>query len=146
MVISVPWYWAVFHRCEFRPRFAVHQRRVHRRAGGQRCPHQNGYGSPVHKQVYIYGVLNPGPRVLEGNLGAAWGVGGWLMTWFYEKIGPATAQRLRDRVANELTNTFASHYTSEISLADALSPKIIAAYSRRATGEKFLMCPSGAKS
>jgi NADPH2:quinone reductase len=104
------------------------------------------YGSPVHKQVYIYGVLNPGPRVLEGNLGAAWGVGGWLMTWCYEKIGPATAQRLRDRVANELTNTFASHYTSEISLADALSPEIIVAYSRRATGEKFLICPNRAKS
>jgi hypothetical protein len=30
------------------------------------------YGSPIHKQVYIYGVLNPGPRVLEGNLGTAW--------------------------------------------------------------------------
>jgi NADPH:quinone reductase len=104
------------------------------------------YGSPVHKQVYIYGALNPGSRVLEGNFGAAWGVGGWLMSWFYEKIGPATAQRLRDRVANELTNTFASHYTSEISLADALSPEIIVAYSRRATGEKFLMCPNRAKS
>jgi len=62
------------------------------------------YGSPVHKQVYIYGVLNPDPRVFEGNLGMAWGVGGWLMTWFYEKIDSATAQRLRDRVTNELTN------------------------------------------
>jgi hypothetical protein len=65
------------------------------------------------------------------------------MTWFYEKIDSATAQRLRDRVTNELTTTFASHYTSEISLADALSPEVIVAYSRRATGEKFLMRPSG---
>jgi NADPH:quinone reductase-like Zn-dependent oxidoreductase len=104
------------------------------------------YGSPVHKQVYIYGGLNPGPRVLEGNLGMAWGVGGWLMTWFYKKIDSATAQRLRNRVTHELTTTFASHYASEISLADALSPEIIVAYSRRATGEKFLMCPSGVKS
>jgi len=104
------------------------------------------YGSPIHKQVYIYGMLNPGPRILEGNLGAAWGVGGWLMTWFYEKIDSATAQRLRDRVTNELTTTFASHYSSEISLADVLSPEIIVAFSRRATGEKFLICPSGTKS
>jgi hypothetical protein len=95
--------------------------------------------------VYIYGALSPGPRVLEGNLGAAWGVGGWLMTWFYEKIDPKIAERLRDRVTRELTTTFASHYTSEISLADALSPEIIRAYSRRATGEKFLMRPSGTK-
>ncbi|HZV64607.1 MAG TPA: zinc-binding dehydrogenase [Telluria sp.] len=101
------------------------------------------YGSSVHKQVYIYGMLNPGPKVLEGNLGMAWGVGGWLMTWFYEKIDPATAQRLRDRATRELTTTFASHYTSEISLTDALSPEIIVAYSRRATGEKFLMRPNG---
>ena len=104
------------------------------------------YGSPIHKQVYIYGMLNPGPRILEGNLGAAWGVGGWLMTWFYEKIDSATVQRLRDRVTNELTTTFASHYSSEISLADVLSPEIIVAFSRRATGEKFLICPSGTKS
>ena len=68
------------------------------------------------------------------------------MTWFYEKIDSATAQRLRDRVANELTTTFASQYSSEISLADVLSPEIIVAFSRRATGEKFLICPSGTKS
>jgi NADPH:quinone reductase-like Zn-dependent oxidoreductase len=101
------------------------------------------YGSPVHKQVYIYGMLSPGPKILEGNLGMAWGVGGWLMTWFYGKIDAVTAQRLRDRVTNELTSTFASHYTSEISLADALAPEIIVAYSRRATGEKFLVRPHG---
>jgi NADPH:quinone reductase-like Zn-dependent oxidoreductase len=101
------------------------------------------YGSPIHKQVYIYGMLNPGPRVLEGNLGMAWGVSGWLMTWFYGKIDSLTAQRLRDRVTNELTTTFASNYTSEISLQEALSPEIIIAYSRRATGEKFLVRPNG---
>jgi NADPH2:quinone reductase len=101
------------------------------------------YGSPIHKQVYIYGMLNPGPRILEGNLGMAWAVSGWLMTWFYGKIDSSTAQRLRDRVTNELTTTFASHYTSEISLQEALSPETIVAYSRRATGAKFLMRPNG---
>jgi NADPH:quinone reductase len=113
---------------------------------GAKAESYSRYGSPVHKQVYIYGMLNPSPRVLEGNLGMAWGVGGWLMTWFYGKIDSATAQRLRDRVTNELTTTFASHYTSEISLADALSPDVIVAYSRRATGKKFLLRPSGARS
>ena len=43
------------------------------------------YGAPTHKQVYIYGVLDPGPKVLDGQFGMAWGVGGWLMTWFYEQ-------------------------------------------------------------
>jgi NADPH:quinone reductase len=108
-----------------------------------KAPSYSRYGVPTHKQVYIYGVLDSGPRILEGNLGTAWGVGGWLMTWFYEKLDTATVQRLRERVANELTTTFASQYTAEISLADALSPDVIVAYSRRATGEKFLMRPSG---
>src|ERR1700704_4776277 len=103
------------------------------------------YGSPIHKQVYIYGMLSPGPRILEGNFGMAWGVSGWLMTRFYEKIDSAAAQRLRDRVTNELTTTFASQYSSEISLADVLSPEIIVAFGRRATGEQFVICPSGTK-
>jgi hypothetical protein len=59
-----------------------------------------------------------------------------------QKIGPQDAQRLRDRVAAELTTTFASHYTAEISLAHALSPDVIAAYSKRATGEKYLITPN----
>lgn len=99
------------------------------------------YGSPVHKQVYIYGVLDPSPRVLDGQFGAAWSVGGWLMSWFYNKIGTADAARLRRRVADELTTTFASRFTAELSLQEALSLQAILAYSRRATGAKYLITP-----
>jgi NADPH2:quinone reductase len=99
------------------------------------------YGSSTHKQVYLYGVLDVEPTQLDRNYGMAWGIGGWLMTWFIEKIGPIEAQRLRDRVAAELTTTFASSYTAEISLSEALSPELIAKYSKRATGEKYLITP-----
>lgn len=103
----------------------------------------NRYGSPTHKQVYTYGVLDTSPLVLErGNVGMAWGVGGWLLPLFLEKLGPQGAQKLRERVAAELKTTFASHYTKEISLAEALQPAVIAAYNRRATGEKYLINPS----
>jgi len=44
-------------------------------------------------------------------------------------------------VAEELTTTFASHYTKTISLQEALKPEVIAAYHRRATGEKYLIAP-----
>jgi hypothetical protein len=101
------------------------------------------YGSSTHKQVYIYGVLDAEPTQIDRNLGMAWGVGGWLMTRFIEKIGPREAERLRNRVAAELTTTFASNYTAEISLTEALSPDIIARYARRATGEKYLIVPHG---
>jgi NADPH:quinone reductase len=99
------------------------------------------YGSPVHKQIYIYGVLDPRPKVLDGPFGMAWSIGGWLMSWFYSKIGSADAASLRRRVANELTTTFASRFTAELSLEEALSPQAILAYSRRATGAKYLITP-----
>ena len=100
------------------------------------------YGSATHKQVYLYGMLDTGPTELVRNFGMAWGVGGWLLFPFLQKIGAAAAQKLRERVAAELKTTFASHYTHTVSLAGALAPQAIAVYARRATGEKFLIDPS----
>ena len=100
------------------------------------------YGSTTYKQVYIYGGLDTGPTLLQRSFGMAWGVGGWLLAPFLEKIGQEKSLALRQRVAAELKTTFASHYSQEISLIDTLKPAMMAAYSRRATGEKFLVNPS----
>lgn len=100
------------------------------------------YGSTTHKQVYIYGSLNTGPVELNRNYGMAWGVGGWLLTPFLQKIGRPDQVRLRERVVNNLKTTFASHYTKVISLQEALQLDNIKAYAKRATGEKFLINPS----
>jgi NADPH2:quinone reductase len=100
------------------------------------------YGSAVHKQVYIYGSLDRGPTELTRNFGMAWGTGGWLLTPFLQKIGPDVMLRLRRRVGAELTTTFASSYTDRVSLAGALQLDAIAAYSRQATGSKYLIIPS----
>jgi len=100
------------------------------------------YGSTTHKQVYIYGGLDTGPTVLNRNFGFAWGIGGWLLWPFLQKIGPVVAQKLRERVAAELKTTFASHYTKEVSLAEALRLEEIAVYGRRATGTKYLINPN----
>jgi NADPH:quinone reductase-like Zn-dependent oxidoreductase len=102
------------------------------------------YGSNAFKQLYIYGGLDIGPTELSRNFGFSWAVSGWLLTPFLQKIGPAETNRLRQRVVAELKTTFASHYTAEISLTEALQPDILAAYSRRATGEKYLINPSKA--
>ncbi len=67
---------------------------------------------------------------------------GWLLTPFLQRIGAERAAALRARVAAELTTTFASRYTATIGLAEALDPATIAAYARRATGEKYLIDPS----
>jgi NADPH2:quinone reductase len=100
------------------------------------------YGSATHKQVYVYGGLGQGPIELNRNFGMAWGVGGWLVTPFLQKIGPAATQRLKQRVASELKTTFASAYAGEISLTESLDLGIIAVYSRAATGHKYLINPN----
>lgn len=99
------------------------------------------YGSTVHKQVYIYGGLERSPTTFTRNFGTAWGIGGWLLTPFLQKIGFEAAQKLRERVAAEIKTTFASTYTKEISLAGMLQMDAISVYARQATGEKYLIRP-----
>ncbi|SFB73544.1 NADPH2:quinone reductase [Polaromonas sp. OV174] len=102
------------------------------------------YGSTTHKQVYIYGGLDTGPTEFARNFGFSWGMGGWLLFLFLERIGEEAAQAMRQRVAAELKTTFASHYTQEVSLAEALQPEAIAAYGQRTTGAKYLINPNKA--
>lgn len=99
------------------------------------------YGSVTHKQVYVYGSLDPSPTVLNRAYGMAWGVGGFLLPNFLAKAGAEVGARLRQRVASELKTTFASHYTDEISLSDALLPEVVKRYNAKTTGEKFLIRP-----
>lgn len=99
------------------------------------------YGSIKHKQLYVYGGLDTSPTVLNRSYGFAWGVGAWLLPNFLAKCDPEVGVRLRARVAKELTTTFASHYTDEISLAEALDADTVAKYNAKATGSKFLICP-----
>lgn len=111
-------------------------------ASRQAASGYNHYGSGRHKQVYLYGRLDTGPTTFErAPIGFAWGLGGWLLMPALKKLGATTEARLRARVATELKTTFASHYTAEISLAEALRPEIMQAYCLRATGEKFLILP-----
>ena len=100
------------------------------------------YGSAVHKQVYIYGGLDTSPTEFSRNFGMSWGMGGWLLFPFLQKIGEDEAQKLRQRVARELKTTFASSYSREVSLAEALQPDAISAYGQRATGIKYLINPN----
>ena len=100
------------------------------------------YGSTVHKQVYLYGGLDPRPVTLGREFGLAWGVGGWLVSSFLAEAGIDTLVRLRSRVAAELTTTFASAYARDVTLTEMLDPGVIASYAKRATGEKFLLTPN----
>lgn len=100
------------------------------------------YGSATHKQVYLYGGLDTSPTTFNRSFGMAWGLGGWLVFPYLQKLGSAKLVELKARVAAELKTTFASHYAKEISLVDALSLDAIAAYGARSTGTKYLINPS----
>jgi len=110
-------------------------------AAVRNMPEYNRYGSDVFKQVYIYGGLDRSPTTLTRNFGFSWSVSGFLLTPFLQKVGIEKSLEMRARVAAEIKTTFASHYTQEVSLAQALSLEAIAVYGRQATGEKYLITP-----
>jgi NADPH2:quinone reductase len=99
------------------------------------------YGSTVHKQVYIYGGLDPSPTALTRNFGFAWGLGGWLLTPFLGTLDQETFNRLRSRVSEGLKTTFASSYTGKVSLTGLLDPLVLTGTAKQATGEKYLVAP-----
>ena len=100
------------------------------------------YGSDTFKQLYIYGALDVGPTILNRSFGFSWNLGGFLLTPFLMKAGAEVTQGLKDRVVAELTTTFASHYSHEVSLAEALNLDVIAGYNAKRTGEKYLIRPA----
>ena len=109
---------------------------------GKTTQEYSRYGSTTHKQVYIYGGLNPSPTEFNRSFGMAWGIGGWLLFSFLQKLEAASVHKLKQRIAAELKTTFASSYSKEISLVEALQLDAIAIYGQRATGTKYLINPS----
>ena len=111
-------------------------------AANQTATESNRYGSNTFKQVYIYGGLDRSPTTLNRAFGFSWSLGGWLLTPFIGRVGPKRFEELKQKVADEIKTTFASHYTKEISLAEVLQPENIEVYAKQATGEKYLVNPN----
>lgn len=111
------------------------------RAASKDAPYSR-YGSDSAKQAYIYGALDQSPTILTRSFGFTWNVGGWLLFPFLQRAGAETVERLRQRVRDGLTTTFASSYKARISLRDALSRDAVLAYNARRTGEKYLIVPN----
>ncbi|MET0663858.1 MAG: NADH oxidase, partial [Ilumatobacteraceae bacterium] len=116
---------------------------MERAANARAATEYSRYGSTTHKQVYIYGGLDRGPTELNRNFGMAWGVAGWLLTPYMISAGADEVARMRDRVAAEITTTFASGYTARVDLAEALDLAAIGEYGKQATGTKYLITPHG---
>lgn len=101
------------------------------------------YGSLTLKQVYIYGHLDRAPTVLHNaRYGMLWDVRNWALPQTMARVGPERVAEMQERVLAGLKTTFASHFTRQISLAGVLDRDAMLAYSRMATGEKFLINPT----
>ena len=108
----------------------------------ERMSEYNRYGSAVPKQLFIYGALDLSPTVFtRAQLGFRWSISGWLLPHFLAAADADVTKRMRDRVAAELSTTFASQYGHEISLEQALELETIAAYNAKRTGDKYLITP-----
>jgi NADPH:quinone reductase len=102
------------------------------------------YGSATHKQLYIYGGLDTSPTEFVRSFGLAWGIGGWLVTPFLLTLEPGRVAALKQRIAAEVTTTFASPHTQRVSLTEALQLDAVRHYAKKATGAKYLITPNQA--
>jgi hypothetical protein len=103
-------------------------------------PHST-YGSPTHKQVYLYGGLQWGPTMLNRGYGMQWGVGGWLMTTWYSSKGGDRGAAVKAFLTG-INDTFKTDYARRITLEEAATLEIATEYAKQATGQKFLIVPN----
>jgi NADPH:quinone reductase-like Zn-dependent oxidoreductase len=101
------------------------------------------YGSNQQKRMFIYGRLDFGPTTLTPSYGFGWTLSGWLLTPFLQQAGMETVGRMRKRVLDNLTTTFASHYKTKVDLEGMLTKDAILDYRQMKTGEKYLVTPNG---
>lgn len=99
------------------------------------------YGSNQPKRMFIYGRLNTGETILTPSYGFGWTLSGWLLFPFLQSAGQETVSRMRKRVADNLTTTFASHYKTHVGLEEMLTKEAVTDYRAMKTGEKYLVTP-----
>ena len=99
------------------------------------------YGSTQEKKMYIYGRLDLAPTVLTPSYGFGWTLSGWLLTPFLQTAGMDTMMRMRQRVLDGMTTTFASSYKSKVNLEEMLTRDAVLDYRQMKTGEKYLVTP-----
>ncbi|APE42477.1 NADH oxidase [Sulfitobacter alexandrii] len=99
------------------------------------------YGSNQQKRMFIYGRLDTGPTVLSPSYGFGWTLSGWLLFPFLQSVGQDTVNRMRKRVLDSLTTTFASTYKKRVDLEEMLTKEAVTDYRAMRTGEKYLVTP-----
>ena len=93
----------------------------------------------VHKQVFLYGRLDPARVELDRSFSSNWGMSGWMMSAFPDCIDATVQEALKQRALCGLPGMFATGYARTVSLPDLLQPQTLAHAAGRATGGKLLI-------
>lgn len=115
--------------------------KVMERVAASQMTQYSRYGSSQRKTMYIYGRLDLGPTILTPSSGFAWTVSGFLVMDFLNTASAEVVGRMRQRVLDQLTTTFASSYKRRVSLEEMLTREAMMDYAQMATGEKYLVTP-----
>ena len=107
----------------------------------QRMTEYSRYGSNQAKRMFIYGRLDAGATILTPGYGFGWTLSGWLLFPFLQSVGHETVGRMRKRVLENLTTTFANHYKKRVNLEEMLTKDSVSEYRAMRTGEKYLVTP-----
>lgn len=97
------------------------------------------YGFNVYKQVYIYGSFDNCLIELSWLFGLIWGVGGWLLMLFLQKIGLVEIGCLCQCVVFEFKIIFVSYYIKVVLLIEVFDFVNIVVYVKWVIGEKFFI-------
>ncbi len=117
--------------------------RAMERVAAEQMSEYSRYGSNTPKRMFIYGRLDTGPTILTPAYGFGWTLSGWLLFPFLQSVGSETMGRMRKRVRDNLTTTFASHYKQRVTLDEMLTKEAVMDYRTMRTGEKYLVTPGG---
>ncbi|WP_299657096.1 zinc-binding dehydrogenase [uncultured Jannaschia sp.] len=109
----------------------------------ERMTEYSRYGSNRQKRMFIYGRLDTGATILTPSYGFGWTLSGWLLFPFLQSVGQEATERMRRRVRDSLTTTFASHYKERVTLDEMLTKDAVMDYRTMRTGEKYLVNPWG---
>jgi len=89
-------------------------------------------------QLYNYGGLDTSPSTMTPAQKKR--AGFWLLPMWQSQHKKEFAQNMQ-RVASEITTTFVTSYTAEVSLAQAVTLQALQVYAKQETGKKYLLNP-----
>jgi NADPH:quinone reductase-like Zn-dependent oxidoreductase len=96
-----------------------------------------GHSKEGH-QLYNYGALDTSRSTMTPEQKKR--AGFWLLPMWAARAKPKFAASMK-RVASEITTTFATNYTAEVGLAQAVTLSALQVYAKQETGKKYLLSP-----